>query len=155
MSVIIEEVSFEKGISEFINFPHDLYADDKFYVPEIYIGQKDMMNPDKYPFHQYGNVRYYIAKKNNKVVGRIAAINNTNYNLHHDSKVGFIGFFDAIEDQDVVNALLNKVKFFAKENGHEYLMGPTNFTTNETAGVLVDGFDDSPKILMTYNKPYY
>lgn len=155
MSVIIEEVSFEKGISEFINFPHDLYADDKFYVPEIYIGQKDMMNPDKYPFHQYGNVRYFIAKKNNKIVGRIAAINNNNYNLHHNSKVGFFGFFDAIEDQEVVNSLLNKVKFFAQENGHEYLMGPTNFTTNETAGVLVEGFDDSPKILMTYNKTYY
>ncbi len=155
MSVIIEEVSFERGISEFINFPHDLYADDKFYVPEIYMGQKDMMNPDKYPFHLNGKVRYYIAKKNKKIVGRIAAINNKNYNLHHDSNVGFFGFFDAIEDQDVVDALLNKAKIFAKENGHEYLMGPTNFTTNETAGILIEGFDDSPKILMTYNKPYY
>lgn len=155
MAVHIREVSFEKGIADFINFPHDLYADDPIYVPEIFIGQKDMMDPKKYPFHQYGKVKYFLAEKNGKIVGRIAAIDNTNYNRHHQCKVGFFGFFDFINDQDVVNALLDKAKAFAQENGHEYLMGPTNFTTNETAGTLVEGFDDPPKIMMTYNKPYY
>ncbi len=155
MSVIIEEITFQKGISDFINFPHDLYVNDKYYVPEIYIGQKDMMNPSKFPFHQYGKVKYFLARKDNKIVGRIAAIDNKNYNSYHHCKVGFFGFFDFIEDQEVVNALLDKAREFAKENGHEYLMGPTNFTTNETAGTLVDGFEDSPKIMMTYNKPYY
>jgi GNAT superfamily N-acetyltransferase len=155
MAVITEEVSFENGISEFINFPHDLYEGDPYYVPEIYIGQKDMMNPKKYPFHQYGKVRYFLAKRDGKTVGRIAAIYNSNYNRHHKSNVGFFGFFDFIEDQQVVNALLDRAKSFAMENGHEYLMGPTNFTTNETAGTLVEGFEDAPKIMMTYNKPYY
>ncbi len=155
MAVHIREVSFEKGIADFINFPHDLYADDPIYVPEIFIGQKDMMDPKKYPFHQYGKVKYFLAEKNGKIVGRIAAIDNTNYNRHHQCKVGFFGFFDFINEQDVVNALLDKAKAFAQENGHEYLMGPTNFTTNETAGTLVEGFDDPPKIMMTYNKPYY
>ena len=154
MAVHIREVSFEKGIADFINFPHDLYADDPIYVPEIFIGQKDMMDPKKYPFHQYGKVKYFLAEKNGKIVGRIAAIDNTNYNRHHQCKVGFFGFFDFINEQDVVNALLDKAKAFAQENGHEYLMGPTNFTTNETAGTLVEGFDDPPKIMMTYNKPY-
>ena len=155
MSVLIQEVSFEKGISDFINFPHDLYYNDKCYVPEIYMGQKDMMNPKKYPFHQYGKVKYFLAKKGGKIVGRIAAIDNKNYNNHHKSNVGFFGFCDFIEDQEVLEALMNKAKEFANENGHDYLMGPTNFTTNETAGTLVEGFDDPPKILMTYNKPYY
>lgn len=155
MSVTIHEVNFEKGISDFINFPHDLYRDDKCYVPEIYMGQKDMLNPAKYPFHQYGKVKYFLAKNEGKIVGRIAAIDNTNYNKHHKSNVGFFGFCDFIEDQKVVNALMDKAIEFAKENGHDYLMGPTNFTTNETAGILVDGFDDPPKIMMTYNKPYY
>ncbi|MBK8519207.1 MAG: GNAT family N-acetyltransferase [Saprospiraceae bacterium] len=155
MAVIIQEVSFKKGISDFINFPHDLYKNDTSYVPEIFIGQKDMMNPEKYPFHLYGKVKYFLAKKDGNIVGRIAAIDNTNYNSHHSCKVGFFGFLDFIEDQEVVNALLNKAKEFAKDNGYDYLMGPTNFTTNETAGVLVEGFDDPPKIMMTYNKPYY
>jgi GNAT superfamily N-acetyltransferase len=155
MSVTIREITFEKGIHEFINFPHDLYQGDPNYVPEIFIGQKDMMNPAKYPFHQYGKVKYFLAEKNGKVVGRIAAIQNNNYNRHHQCKVGFFGFFDFIEDQEVVHALLDKAKQFATENGNEYLMGPTNFTTNETAGTLVEGFNEPPKIMMTYNKPYY
>jgi hypothetical protein len=62
---------------------------------------------------------------------------------------------DFIEDQEVVNTLLAKAKEFAIENGNDYLMGPTNFTTNETAGTLIEGFDDAPKLMMTYNKPYY
>jgi GNAT superfamily N-acetyltransferase len=155
MSISIREVSFENGIKDFINFPHDLYEDDPNYVPEIFMGQKDMMDPKKYPFHQYGKVRYFLAVKDDKIVGRIAAIQNNNYNHHHHCKVGFFGFFDFIEDQNVVKALLDKAKEFAKENGNEYLMGPTNFTTNETAGTLVDGFNEPPKIMMTYNKPYY
>ena len=155
MAIAIQEVTFKKGIADFINFPHDLYKDDPNYVPEIFIGQKDMMNPDKYPFHQYGQAKYYLAKSDNKIVGRIAAIQNTNYNEHHHCKVGFFGFMDFIEDQEVVNALLDKAKTFARENGNEYLMGPTNFTTNETAGILIDGFNEPPKIMMMYNKPYY
>jgi len=155
MAVTIREVSFDNGIADFINFPHDLYEGDPNYVPEIFIGQKDMMNPAKYPFHKYGKVKYYLAVKNGKTVGRIAAIQNSNYNHHHHCKVGFFGFFDFAQDQEVVNALLDKAKQYAVENGNEYLMGPTNFTTNETAGTLVDGFHEPPKIMMTYNKPYY
>lgn len=155
MSVTIQEVSFKNGIKDFIDFPHDLYKDDPHYVPEIYIGQKDMMNPDKYPFFQYGKAKYFLAKRDNKIVGRIAAIENTNYNRHHHSNVGFFGFADFIEDQEVVNALLDQAKAYAKENGHDALMGPTNFTTNETAGTLVEGFNEPAKIMMTYNKPYY
>ena len=155
MSVTIDEVTFKNGINDFINFPHDLYANDKYYVPEIFMGQKDMMNPEKYPFHKYGKATYFIARKDGKIVGRIAAIHNPNYNSHHKCKVGFFGFFDFIDDQEVCNALLDRATSYAKEKGNEYLMGPTNFTTNETAGTLVKGFDDSPKIMMTYNKPYY
>lgn len=151
----IREVSFGNGIEDFINFPHDLYAGDPYYVPEIFMGQKDMMNPKKFPFHKYGKVKYFLAFKNGKTAGRIAAIHNPHYNEHHHSNVGFFGFMDFIEDQEVVNALLDKAKSYALENGHIQLMGPTNFTTNETAGTLVEGFEDSPKIMMTYNKPYY
>lgn len=155
MSIKIEQVKNDKDLKAFIDFPHDLYKDDPYYVPEIFIGQKDMLDPKKYPFHQYGNANYYLAWKDGKIAGRIAAINNKNYNKHHQSNIGFFGFFDVIDDQDVANVLLQKACDFAKENGYSDIMGPTNFTTNETAGILVEGFEDSPKIMMTYNKPYY
>lgn len=153
--ITVTEVTAEKQLCAFIDFPHDLYEGDKNYVPEIFMGQKDMLNPKKYPFHSYGKAKYYLASKDGKLVGRVAAINNPNYNNHFGSKVGFWGFMDMINDQSVCNALLDKVKEFALSNGCDSIMGPTNFTTNETAGVLVEGFDDPPKIMMTYNKPYY
>ena len=151
----VEEVSSEKMLKAFINFPHDLYEGDPNYVPEIFMGQRDMMNPKKYPFHKYGTAKYFLAYKDGKIVGRVAAINNPNYNTHFNTKVGFWGFMDMTNDQDVCNALVAEVVKYAKSHGHTSIMGPTNFTTNETAGVLVEGFDDPPKIMMTYNKPYY
>ncbi|MEZ4911612.1 MAG: hypothetical protein R2774_12215 [Saprospiraceae bacterium] len=153
--ITVAEVVTDKQLSTFIDFPHALYEGDEYYVPEIFMGQKDMFNPKKYPFHKYGKARYFLAYKDDKVVGRIAAINNPNYNTHFNTKVGFWGFMDMIQDQNVCNALLDKVKEFAISNGCDSIMGPTNFTTNETAGVLVEGFDNPPKIMMTYNKPYY
>jgi GNAT superfamily N-acetyltransferase len=155
MALEVIEVTFEKGIQAFIDFPHDLYKNDPTYVPEIYIGQKDMFNPKKHPFHQTGSVRYYLARRDGEVVGRIAAIDNVRYNEHHSSSVGFFGFFDFIDDLKVSKALLFKASEFARDRGNFFLMGPTNFTTNDTAGLLIDGFDDPPKIMMTYNRPYY
>lgn len=155
MALEVVEVTYEKGIEAFIDFPHDLYKDDPYYVPEIFLGQKDMFNPKKHPFHQTGSVRYYLARRDGEVVGRIAAINSPRYNEHHNCSVGFFGFFDFIDDLKVSKALLFKASEFAREMGHFHLMGPTNFTTNDTAGLLVDGFEDSPKIMMTYNRPYY
>jgi GNAT superfamily N-acetyltransferase len=155
MALEVVEVSYENGIGDFIDFPHTLYKDDPMYVPEIYIGQKDMFNPKKHPFHLTGNVRYYLAKRDGVIVGRIAAINNPRYNEHHHCSYGFFGFFDFVDDLSVSKALLFKACEYARSMQHYHIIGPTNFTTNDTAGVLVDGFDDPPKIMMTYNRPYY
>jgi GNAT superfamily N-acetyltransferase len=155
MALEIVEVTFEKGIKEFIDFPHVLYKDDPMYVPEIYIGQHDMFNQKKFPFHFENQVKYFLAIREGKVVGRIAAIDNRRYNAHHKCMYGFFGFFDFIDDLAVSKELLCKACEYARDNGYLNIMGPTNFTTNDTAGVLVDGFDDPPKIMMTYNQPYY
>jgi GNAT superfamily N-acetyltransferase len=155
MAIEIIEITFGRGIHEFINFPHDLYEDDPIYVPEIFMGQKDLLNPKKHPFHFTGSAQYYLAKRDGVIVGRIAAIDNVRYNEHHKSNVGFFGFFDFIDDLEVSRALLLKALEFSKDRGHSYMMGPTNFTTNDTAGLLIDGFDDSPKLMMTYNFSYY
>ena len=155
MSVTIKEANSKKEICQFIDFAHDLYEGDKNYVPEIFMGQKDMLNKKKYPFFLYGDAQLYLAYKNNKIVGRIAAIKNQRYNEHHSSNVGFFGFLEFIEDQEVLNALLGAAKNWLASENYDALIGPTNLTTNETAGFLVDGFHEPPKIMMTYNKRYY
>lgn len=156
MKYQITRVTDKKGKKAFVNFPHDLYKDDPNYVPEIFMGQMDILNEKKYPFFEYGTVALYLAKDNSgKIVGRIAAIDNPNYNKVFGTHSGFFGFFDCIDDADLATQLLAKAEAYAREKGHNHIIGPTNYTTNETAGMLIDGFDDPPKIMMTYNAAYY
>jgi hypothetical protein len=155
MALEIVEVIQAKDIKAFIDFPHDLHKNDPHYVPEIFIGQKDMMDPKKFPFHYYGQAKYFLAKRDGVILGRIAAIDNPKYNEVHKSSAGFFGFFDFVDDLSVSKALLFKACEYARSKGYFHICGPTNFTTNNTAGVLVEGFDDPPKIMMTYNFPYY
>lgn len=155
MGFEIREANTKKEIYQFIDFAHDHYAGDPHYVPELFIAQKEMFDRKKYPFYEFGEVQCFMAYDGSKIVGRIAAIKNPRYNDYHKSNIGFFGFFEFINSKEVVEGLLQAAqKCLASEN-YDYLMGPTNFSTNETAGFLVDGFHEPPKIMMTYNKPYY
>lgn len=156
MKVDIIPVDGNKSLlKEYINFPHELYADDPHYVPELYMSQKDMFNRKKNPFFEHSEVNSFLAKANGKTVGRISAILNNNYNAYHNCQVGFFGFFDTINDEAVSNALFDTAVKWCREKGVNKILGPVNFSTNDTAGLLVDGFHEAPKIMMTYNKPYY
>ncbi|NNE26117.1 MAG: hypothetical protein HKN09_04690 [Saprospiraceae bacterium] len=155
MSLIVVEANSKKEIKQFIDFPHSLYEGDPHYVPELYLAQKEMFDRKKYPFYEYGDVQCFLAFKHGKLAGRIAAIKNKRYNDYHKSNVGFFGFYDFIDDQEVAQALFDHAKRWLAVEKYDALIGPTNFTTNETAGYLVDGFDGPPMIMMTYNKVYY
>ncbi len=155
MQIKVREVVTKAEVKEFIQFQHDLYRGDAFYVPELYMAQKEMFDIHKFPFYEYGEVKHFLAYQKNKIVGRISAISNPRYNTHHNCNVGFFGFFDFIDSLDVAEALLQEAIAWLKGFAYDRIIGPTNFTTNETAGYLVDGFDASPFIMMTYNYSYY
>ena len=151
----IVQVSSRRQKKQFIDFPHDLYKGDPNYVPAIYLDQKQVMNPKKNPFFQHSKADLFLAIREGEIVGRIAAIRNNNYNKFAKEKVGYFGFFDVVNDYTVAKALLQHAVNWVKSEKLAAIYGPTNFTTNETAGVLIDGFDRPPVIWMTYNKPYY
>ena len=152
----VEIVSAEgKLINKYIDFPHDLYADDPNYVPELYMAQKDLFSRKKNPFYKSAEVQHFLAYRDDKIVGRITAFDNKRYNEIHKSNVGFFGFFDLINDKQVCDALINTAVSWCKERGFEAIMGPFNYSLNDTAGLLVQGYDEPPKIMMTYNQPYY
>jgi len=144
-----------KLLKKYINFPHELYADDLHYVPELYMAQKDMFNRKKNPFFKHAEVKSFLAEKDGKTIGRISAILNYNYNEYHNCMVGFFGFFDVINDYQAAKALLDTAVEWCRAKGCNAILGPTNFSTNDTAGILVDGYHEPAKIMMTYNKPYY
>ncbi len=155
MSVIINKVITEKDKKTFINFPHDLYEGDPNYVPELYLNISEVLSEKKNPFFKHSEAHLFLARRSGETIGRIACIRDNNYNSYHKSNIGFFGFFDVINDYVVAKALLDKAMEFAKAQGFDRILGPTNFTTNDTAGMLAEGFDRPPTVMMTYNKAYY
>lgn len=149
-------VSTKKQLATFIDFPHDLFADDPNYVPELFIAQRDVLTPGKHPFHEHSSLQCFLAiDQNKKIKGRIAAILNRNHNSFNHANDGFFGFFDCVNDTTVAKALFEEATKWLKAKGVASIIGPANPSTNETVGLLIDGFDRPPVAMMTYNKPYY
>ena len=155
MKTNIIEVTSKRDKKRFIDFPHDLYKNDPNYVPEIYIGQKELLSEKKNPFFRHSKVQLYLAYQDKKIVGRIAAIRNNEYNRFANTNAGFFGLFDVIENYEVAKDLLDTATAWIKNEKLKAVYGPANFSTNDTAGLLVDGFDRPPVVMMVYNKPYY
>lgn len=151
----IASVDSKKELGQFIDFPHDLYRDDKNYVPELFIAQRDMLTPGKHPFHEHSQVKLFIAYSDQRIVGRIAAILNRNHNAFTEHKDGFFGFFDCIDDQKTADSLIEQASAWLRSQGAEHLIGPVNFSTNDPCGLLVEGFDRPPMAMMPYNASYY
>jgi len=153
--VRIKEIKGSYSLSKFIKFPYKIYANDKAWVPPLMVERKEFLNPNKNPFFKHAEVRYFMAYKDGEPVGRIASIINHNHNSFHDEKTAFFGLFECIDDPIVAYGLFDKAKEIAKLHGMDKLRGPVNFSTNDEAGLLIEGFFTPPAIMMTYNPTYY
>jgi GNAT superfamily N-acetyltransferase len=142
-------------LRKFIDFPHELYAGDPHYVPELYVAQRDLLTPGKHPFHRHAEVQLFLAYDGDRVTGRVAAVLNHNHNAFNGTADGFFGFFDCINDPGTAAGLVEAAARWVKARGATTLIGPTNFSTNETCGLLVSGYDRPPVVMMPYNAPYY
>lgn len=149
----LEEIS-EKRLAEFIDFPYFLFKNHPFWVGDL---KKDALHllSNNHPFWRHSIKKLFIVKENGKIKGRIAAIVNYNHNNFHNEKCGFFGFFDCINDEKVSSVLFEACFDWLKKQGMETIRGPVNPSTNETCGLLIDGFDSPPVVLMPYNPPYY
>lgn len=153
--ITLKLVETSKDIDKFLQFPIDLYKDNKHYVPQLKMEDKKLFDEKHEPFFKNGKVDSYLAYKDGEIVGRISCIINYRHNKLHNDKVGFFGFFDLINDKEVSEVLLNKAKEYALENNMDTLRGPMNFTVNHTIGSLIKGFDLDPVLLTPYNSDYY
>ena len=114
-----------------------------------------LLSRTRNPFFEHAQAEYFIAERDGQTVGRIAAISNRLHNETHDDRVGFFGFFESIDDQDVADALFNAAAGWCRALGHDVLRGPTSFSVNDECGLLVDGFDTPPALMMPHNPRYY
>lgn len=154
MSITIKQVKGRKQLREFIQFRYRLYRDDPNYVPELYLSERIFLSR-KNPFFNHSEVAYFLASHKDRVVGRVAAILNNKHLERYEDGTGFFGFFDAIDDQNVCDALLHTAGDWLKDRNVHKILGPENFTTNHAVGILVEGFNQPPVVQMPYNKPYY
>jgi len=152
------EITFVSTAEErkaFLKFPYEHYNGDQFWVPPLRMDQKKLIDINKNPFFDNAEIALFIAKKNGKLAGRLAAIIDHRFNDFHGSKTGNFGFFECINDQACVDLLFRVAGDWLKERGMTKVLGPSNPSMLDTPGILVDGFDKLPYIMMPYNKPYY
>ncbi len=155
MAIEIKKVTDAAGKKKFVNCQWNFYKGDPNWVAPIKMDRMKLLNEEKNPFFQHAEIQLFLAYDGKEIVGRIAAITNENHNKIHNDKVGFFGFFESVDKQDVANALLNEAEKWLKERGMTDMRGPVNPSTNDEVGLLVDAFDQPPVVLMTYNPPYY
>ena len=143
----------------FLDFPWKLYKDDPNWIPPIRADQTGLVGFKTFgwthPFYEENEGQSFIAIDGKKVLGTITAIWNKAHIARHKDGVGFLGFFDCIDDKDVASALFDTVSQWLKERGCTVMRGPVNPSLNHTLGLLIEGFHEPPKFMMTYNPPYY
>ncbi len=151
----IKTIQDSRGKKSFLSLPWQIYTGDPYWVPPFLPDVEFLLNTHKNPFYEHAKIELFLAYKDRKPVGRIAAIIDKNYNDYHQEKTGWFGFFETINNSETVKALLDAVRNWLAKQGMKIMRGPVNPSTNETCGLLVEGFDDPPTFMMAYNPPYY
>jgi len=139
----------------FVTLPWRIYAGDPNWVPPLIGDEKKFIDPRHNPFFEHAEVEHFLAWRDGQPVGRVAAILNHLHNELHEDRVGFFGLLECIDDASVAGALLDTASEWVGERGLDTLRGPMNYSTNDTCGLLVDGFEGAPYIMMPYNPAYY
>jgi len=139
----------------FFNLPWDLYRGDENWVPPLRLVKKELLNYKRHPFYDDAEIQTFVALRDGKPCGRVAAIVNHAHNRQYEEQRGFFGFYESVEDEEVTGALFDAARAWFAERGIEAIRGPVNPSLNYECGLLVDGFDDPPWFMMTYNKSYY
>jgi len=152
--VVIKEVKTRKEVKQFIEFPLKMYKDNPYFVPPLYSSEKECFKKNN-PFSSACDTVYYLAYKDDKLVGRISGIIQKDANAKWNQKRVRFTRFDSINDQEVADALFDAVEKWAKDKGMTEICGPLGFNDLEREGLLVEGFDQLSTFEEQYNAEYY
>lgn len=153
-SVHVTPVRNRQDLQDFLKLPWRIYQGNAAWVPPLLVDLKKLLDRRRHPFHRHAEVQYFLARRGKEVLGRIAAIVNSQYVQFHDEATGFFGFFESVDDERVAGELLAAAEQWVAEREMHQILGPMNFSTNEECGLLVDGFQYPPAVMMPYNLPY-
>ena len=153
--VTVKEVKTPAELRGFIVFQYRLYKENPFYVPPLFVDEMNALHWKKNPAFEYCEARYWMAFKNGKAAGRVAAIINRRYIEKWGLKLLRFGWIDFIDDAEVSTALMTRVEDWAGELGLDGVHGPLGFCDMDKEGMLIEGFDQTATIITIYNHPYY
>lgn len=153
--VTVRPIRSSADLRKFIALPYRLYRDDPLWAAPLRRDVRILLSPRKNPFFEHAEAEYFLAEREGRVVGRIAAIANRLHNEFHGDRVGFFGFFEAELDQAIASALFDAAGSWLTDRGFDTMRGPASFSTNDECGVLVDGFGTPPVLMMPHNPPQY
>ncbi len=154
-SFSIQPVSTSAQARDFYQLKRNLYRDNDVVVFPLKSMEKLQLDTERHPFYKHASREMFVCYRDRSIVGRIVAIKDDLHNQHHDDRVGFFGFFEAIEDQVIVDALIEAAAQWLKKRGCESIRGPVNPSMKSDFGVLVDGTDESPMIMTGYTLKRY
>ncbi|HUL37666.1 MAG TPA: N-acetyltransferase [Thermodesulfobacteriota bacterium] len=150
----IQEVKKQKDLTAFVRLPREIYGGDLHWISPLDKDTLLKLSPT-HPFRSHSEMILFLAHREGKPVGRIAGIIDRHYVEFHQERTGFFGFFESLPDPEIARALLSKVAGWLKDRGMEKMAGPMNPSTNDECGLLIEGFDDAPCLMMPYNPRRY
>ena len=150
------KVDSKKDFKRFIDFPYLLYKGVENYVPPLKMDQKNILNREKHPFYKKAEMEMFLVEdERGDVLGRIAAIHNHVHQEYYKDDTGYFGFFECVNDLEVSNMLISAAEEWLKKRGLKRCLAPMDPSTNYVCGLLIEGFQYPPSIMMPYNMDYY
>ncbi len=155
MNVRQIDLSNKSDVSKFIQFPFNLYKKNPYWVPQMRVDTRYILNRSQYPFYQHSEADFFIAENNGNTLGRIAAIANNRFNKSNHQNTAFFYFFETIDDSEISTGLFKAVFNWARKRNLDLVYGPKGLLQGDGIGLLVKGFGFIPAVGISYNHPYY
>lgn len=154
-SASIHQVSTRRDVTEFIELPKRIYREDAHWVAPLDMQVREFLDPKRHPFFQHGAAQAFLAKRDGKTIGRIVVSDDPHYNRTHAANQGCFGMFECIDDFRTSRALLDRASAWLRARGRTHMVGPIDYSTNYPCGLLVEGFDTPPAVMMNHHPRYY
>ncbi|MFO7675955.1 MAG: GNAT family N-acetyltransferase [bacterium] len=155
MALDVSPVRDARGLGQFIQLAYGIYRADRCWVAPLESDLRDTLTPGRSAFWEHAGRELFLARREGRPVGRVAAIVDRNYNSWHQSAIGFFGFFESRDDPEAARALLTAAENWCRAAGIGQVYGPANPSMNDECGLLIEPFDTPPLIKMSYNPDYY
>jgi len=155
MSVSVQPVASRRDLKEFVELPYRLHSKSGVWVPPLKLERRIFLSRRFNSYFTHGDAQLFLARRDGRVVGRISAQYDDNFNAHHGNRWGMFGFLELEEDPEILPPLLQAADDWLRSRGRDHMIGPMDFTMNDESGVMIEGFDRTPMIKQPWHPPYY